>query len=121
MRKINKIMMMTVAILLSLVLITSSVVSGTLAKYTTSSSTSDSARVAKWGVTVEASYGEEFHDVVTNKNETDEGKKVVITPNSDGIGVKITNLKLAPVLDTTRKRVLDVIPLSILCIIRLQI
>lgn len=96
MRKINKIMMMTVAILLSLVLITSSVVSGTLAKYTTSSSSSDSARVAKWGVTVEASYGEEFHDVVTNKNETDEGKKVVITPNSDGIGVKITNLKLAP-------------------------
>lgn len=82
MRKINKIMMMTVAILLSLVLITSSVVSGTLAKYTTSSSSSDSARVAKWGVTVEASYGKTF------KNAMDAAK---IKPNDDGIQITIDN------------------------------
>lgn len=96
MRKINKIMMMTVAILLSLVLITSSVVSGTLAKYTTSSSASDSARVAKWGVTVEASYGETFRKVVNNENETVDERKVKITPAADGIGVTITNLRMAP-------------------------
>ena len=40
------------SILLMLVLITSCVVSGTFAKYTTSGSSSDSARVAKWGVNV---------------------------------------------------------------------
>lgn len=40
------------SILLMLVLITSCVVSGTFAKYTTSGSSSDSARVTKWGVNV---------------------------------------------------------------------
>ena len=83
MRKINKIMMMTVAILLSLVLITSSVVSGTLAKYTTSSSASDSARVAKWGVTVEAS-------------ETLPDGAATVSQSADGIGIEITSLPLAP-------------------------
>lgn len=83
MRKINKIMMMTVAILLSLVLITSSVVSGTLAKYTTSSSASDSARVAKWGVTIKAT--ENLPEGVATIRE-----------NVDGIDIKITNLKLGP-------------------------
>ena len=52
MQKTSKIMMITVSVLLSLVLITSSVVSGTLAKYTTTGESSDSARVAKWGITV---------------------------------------------------------------------
>lgn len=54
MRKANKIMMMTVSILLCLVLITSSVMSSTLAKYvTTGNASSSTARVAKWGITVE--------------------------------------------------------------------
>ena len=54
MRKANKIMMMTVSILLSFVLITSSVMSSTLAKYvTTGSASSSTARVAKWGITIE--------------------------------------------------------------------
>lgn len=53
MRKINKIMMITVSILLTLVLITSSVVSGTFAKYASSGQFSATARVAKWGAVVE--------------------------------------------------------------------
>lgn len=53
MRKINKIMMITVSILLTLVLITSSVVSGTFAKYASSGQSSATARVAKWGAVVE--------------------------------------------------------------------
>lgn len=53
MRKINKIMMITVSILLTLVLITSSVVLGTFAKYASSGQTSATARVAKWGAVVE--------------------------------------------------------------------
>ena len=56
MKKSNKMLMMIVSILLTLVLITTSVLSGTLAKYTTSTSSSDRARVAKWGVVIEADY-----------------------------------------------------------------
>lgn len=52
MQKINKIMMITVAVLLTLVLITSSAVSGTFAKYVSTGESSSSARVAKWGITV---------------------------------------------------------------------
>lgn len=52
MRKANKIIMMTVSILLSLVLITGSVISGTLAKYATSTDQSTEARVAKWGISI---------------------------------------------------------------------
>lgn len=55
MRKANKIMMITVSVLLSAVLLTTSALSGTLAKYTTKGGAySDGARVAKWGITVEA-------------------------------------------------------------------
>ena len=61
MRKANKIVMTTVAILLSAVLLTTSALSGTLAKYVTSAgSYSDSARVAKWGVTVDAKVSDEL-------------------------------------------------------------
>ena len=48
--KKNK-MMRLASLLLVLVLMTSSVVGGTFAKYTTSVSDSDEARVAKWGFT----------------------------------------------------------------------
>ena len=54
MRKINRIIMILASVLLSLVLITSSVLSGTFAKYVTGtkSASSNTGRVAKWGVTV---------------------------------------------------------------------
>lgn len=44
-------MMRLASVLLVLVLLTTSVISGTFAKYTTQDSANDSARVAKWGVT----------------------------------------------------------------------
>ena len=49
--KKNK-MMRAASALLVAVLLTTSVISGTFAKYTTSDEGSDTARVAKWGVTV---------------------------------------------------------------------
>lgn len=52
-------MMRVASIMLVLVLMTSSVISGTFAKYVTSGTGTDSARVAKWGVTV-VSNGEMF-------------------------------------------------------------
>ena len=51
--KKNK-MMRLAAVLLIAVLLTTSVISGTFAKYVTSDEGSDSARVAKWGVVIEA-------------------------------------------------------------------
>ena len=54
MRKINRIIMISVSVLLSLVLITSSVLSGTFAKYVTGekSVSSNTGRAAKWGISV---------------------------------------------------------------------
>ena len=53
-------MMRLASILLVLVLMTSSVVGGTFAKYTTSASGSASARVAKWGVDIDIVSGSSF-------------------------------------------------------------
>lgn len=70
MRKANKIVMMTVAILLSAVLLTTSALSGTLAKYVTSGgSYSDSARVAKWGVTITADVRDDLAEIATVTGE----------------------------------------------------
>ncbi len=51
--KKNRMMRLASGLLVA-VLLTTSVISGTFAKYTTSASSQDSARVAKWGVTVTA-------------------------------------------------------------------
>jgi hypothetical protein len=62
MKKFNA--MRAAATLLVLTLITSCFVGGTFAKYTTSDEASDTARVAKWGVTVLASgslFGEHYY------------------------------------------------------------
>ena len=50
----KNIMLRLSAVLLVAVLLTTCVISGTWAKYVTTGSAEDSARVAKWGVTVEA-------------------------------------------------------------------
>ena len=49
----KNVMMRVASVLLICVLLTSSVISGTFAKYVTTASGSDSARVAKWGVSVD--------------------------------------------------------------------
>lgn len=62
----KNIMMRMAAVLLVGVLLTTSVIGGTFAKYTTSATGSDTARVAKWGVTIVAN-GEIF---TTNYDDT---------------------------------------------------
>ena len=60
--KKNKMMRLASALLVC-VLLSTSVISGTFAKYVTSDTASDSARVAKWGISVEATgslYGEKY-------------------------------------------------------------
>lgn len=61
--KKNKMMRLASGLLVA-VLLTTCAISGTFAKYTTQDSASDSARVAKWGVTVAAS-GTLFNDTYT--------------------------------------------------------
>ena len=70
MRK-NK-MMRAASGLLVATLLTTSVISGTFAKYTTSGKADDTARVAKWGVTVIANGG-----TFAKKYDTDENATVV--------------------------------------------
>ena len=90
MKKSNKMLMMIVSILLTLVLITTSVLSGTLAKYTTSTSSSDRARVAKWGVVIEADY---------SAISSIDG--VSIDEKSDGMEISLGNFKMGPGDDFT--------------------
>lgn len=62
-------MMRLASILLVCVLLSTSVISGTFAKYTTQDSASDVARVAKWGVTLQVAgnlYGETYGAVTGN-------------------------------------------------------
>lgn len=66
--KKNK-MMRTASGLLVATLLTTSVISGTFAKYTSQDSASDTARVAKWGVVIQATgnlYGTKYEHSATN-------------------------------------------------------
>ena len=73
MRK-NKMMRLASSLLVA-VLITTSMISGTFAKYTTSDAAQDSARVAKWGISVEASgnlFGKHYAKNTNSAPETDD-------------------------------------------------
>lgn len=92
MRK-NK-MMRAASVLLVAVMLTTCAISGTFAKYTTSATGSDTARVAKWGVTITANgstFAKEY-----DKNGDTEIKSVVSTtdkvlaPGTKGEMVQMT-------------------------------
>ncbi len=74
--KKNKMMRMA-SMLLILVLLTTCTISGTFAKYTTSASATDTARVAKWGIEL-AVTGEGVFST-----EYEGGNKTVISSNTD--------------------------------------
>lgn len=100
-------MMRLASFLLVAVLISTSAISGTYAKYVTSDSASDTARVAKWGVTALVSgslYGEHYNTVTesTDGNEiatssvnvaTSESGKDIVAPgtqNTKGLTLTVT-------------------------------
>ena len=90
MRK-NK-MMRAASALLVATLLTTSVISGTFAKYTTSANGSDTARVAKWGVTVTAN-GDTFANSYNEKNAakaTVSSTDKVVAPGTEGSMVAMT-------------------------------
>lgn len=65
-------MMRLASALMVLTLMSTSVISGTFAKYVTSDNATDTARVAKWGVTVTATTTDNTGKVFTNEYTTDE-------------------------------------------------
>lgn len=76
--------------LLALTLVTSCFVGGTFAKYVTSDSGSDSARVAKFGVTVTADatmFGDAYKDTVETWAATDTDQSVTVRADTEGTKV----------------------------------
>ena len=65
MTKKKNVLMRSAGVLLALVLVTSCFVGSTFAKYTTSANATESARVAKFGVTLNAGAGEMFSKTYT--------------------------------------------------------
>lgn len=93
--KKNK-MLRLASVLMVCVLLTISVISGTYAKYTTVAEVSDSARVAKWGVTFTTtsdlfatSYKDPTDNTVTVKVTATDNKNLV-APGTEGTGFGVT-------------------------------
>ena len=89
-------MMRIASFMLVLVLLTSSVISGTFAKYVTEGTGTDSARVAKWGVTVTAN-GQTFAETYEKDDtkftlaaNTVVSTDKVVAPGTDGSMAKMT-------------------------------
>lgn len=92
--KKNK-MMRLASILLVCVLLTTSVISGTFAKYVTSDSASDTARVAKWGVTALAS-GNLFGSNYYSDTETGNQNEISATVKYNADAINGTDNIVAP-------------------------
>lgn len=89
-------MMRLASALLILTLLTTCMISGTFAKYTTQATGEDTARVAKWGVTV-STHTDLFAISYTNTNDNSgtvtvksEGTDKLVAPGTTGTGLGVT-------------------------------
>jgi hypothetical protein len=92
MKKANKILMTAVAILLSLVLISTSVLSGVFAKFVITDKADISVGFTKWGVTVTLTP----NTTQLNTVKTNGSSNATWGTTTDGVTFEIKNLKLAP-------------------------
>ena len=83
----KNVMMRVASLLMVCVLATTCGISGTFAKYVTSGEATDSARVAKWGVKVQADYSNLFED---------EYATTVAWTGDDGVSVQASEDVVAP-------------------------
>lgn len=90
-------MMRLASALLILTLLTTCMISGTFAKYTTQATGEDTARVAKWGVTV-STHTDLFATSYTNTNDNSgtvtvksEGADKLVAPGTTGTGLGVTS------------------------------
>ena len=97
MRKQNRIMIKAVAILLTLVLFTSAVVSGTLAKYVTQKSGTTSIVFEQYGITVKAWLDEDFKKAT---GLTDADAALLMSDNS--ASVTLNQIKMHPGCDYSK-------------------
>ncbi len=85
-------MMRLAAVMLMCVLLTTSVVGGTFAKYVTSETGTDSARVAKWGVTIQANgttFAEKYNDGPDAAGTQVVSDVKVVAPGTNGTMAKM--------------------------------
>lgn len=83
----KNVMMRLAAILLVCVLASTCGISGTFAKYVTSDNGSDSARVARWGVTIDATvnmFADAYEDAETSWVSVDTDDTVTVRANTQG-------------------------------------
>lgn len=92
-------MMRLASALLILTLLTTCMISGTFAKYTTQATGEDTARVAKWGVTVNVTsdlFADAYKDTSVGYNETTATVKAsaenqnIVAPGTTGTGLGVT-------------------------------
>ena len=93
MQKVNRMMMKTVAVLLILVLITTSILSGTLAKYVSAKSAAANVALKNFGVNVSFSFSSEIKNLYGEDILNDSTKT---TKSGDSVIVTLSNLKMAP-------------------------
>ena len=92
MKKSNKILMATVAILLSLVLISTSIVSGIFARFVIEKSGSTAIKFNKFGVELELEIDDDVYAAVGGA----ESNNVTLKQDGNSLSVEIRNLKMAP-------------------------
>ena len=94
-------MMRLASILLVCVLLSTSVISGTFAKYVTSTKKEDSARVARWGVTFDSvsdlfatqyNYTDVKNGVAATYSVESSGSDNVVAPGTAGTGYKFSTI-----------------------------
>ncbi len=119
----KNVMMRVASVLMVAVLLTTCAISGTFAKYVTSDNVSDTARVAKWGVTVTTTgtlFAESYKDIpVVSATDTDDTITVqvkdyasveqnVVAPGTKNETGMTFQLKGTPEVDTNVVIALDV-------------
>lgn len=97
MKKANKILMATVAILLSLVLLSTSIVSGIFARFVIEKSGSVPIKFNKFGVELELEIDDDVYAAVGGENSNN----VELSRDGDSVTVTLKNLKMAPGDDFT--------------------
>ena len=86
----KNVMMRVASIMLVLVLMSSSVISGTFAKYVTSGSASDTARVAKFGVTVTGTseiFSDSYKDTAATYTAGENTADITVQADTEGTNV----------------------------------
>lgn len=99
MKKANKIMMATVAVLLSLVLLSTSILSGVYARFVVKKEVDAIFTMEEFGVTLTISLSPEFEEYIRNTNASMDESDVKIEIKNNNAVIKVENLVMHPGYD----------------------